>query len=36
MRGHARVQRTFARSASLTGYRELFERVASTAQAEAA
>jgi glycosyltransferase involved in cell wall biosynthesis len=32
-RGHARVQRVFARSASLTGYRELFERVASTAPA---
>jgi glycosyltransferase involved in cell wall biosynthesis len=35
MRGHGRVQRTFARSASLTGYRELFERVAATAQAQA-
>jgi glycosyltransferase involved in cell wall biosynthesis len=32
-RGHARVQRIFARSASLTGYRELFERFASTAEA---
>jgi glycosyltransferase involved in cell wall biosynthesis len=32
-RGHARVQRTFARSASLTGYRDLFERVAPMAQA---
>jgi glycosyltransferase involved in cell wall biosynthesis len=29
-RGHARVQRVFARSASLTGYRDLFERFAST------
>jgi glycosyltransferase involved in cell wall biosynthesis len=27
-RGHARVQRIFARSASLTGYRELFGRLA--------
>jgi glycosyltransferase involved in cell wall biosynthesis len=27
-RGHARVRRTYARSASLTGYRELFGRVA--------
>jgi glycosyltransferase involved in cell wall biosynthesis len=32
-RGHARVQRIFARSASLTGYRDLFARVASTAEA---
>jgi glycosyltransferase involved in cell wall biosynthesis len=32
-RGHGRVQRVFARSASLTGYRELFERFASTAEA---
>jgi glycosyltransferase involved in cell wall biosynthesis len=32
-RGHARVQRLFARSSSLTAYRELFERVASTAAA---
>lgn len=32
-RGHARVQRTFARSASLTGYRDLFERFAVVAQA---
>jgi glycosyltransferase involved in cell wall biosynthesis len=32
-RGHARVRRTFARSASLTGYRDLFERVVPTAEA---
>jgi glycosyltransferase involved in cell wall biosynthesis len=32
-RGHARVQRVFARSASLTGYRDLFQKFASTAGA---
>jgi glycosyltransferase involved in cell wall biosynthesis len=32
-RGHARVQRIFARSASLTGYRELFARFAPTPEA---
>jgi glycosyltransferase involved in cell wall biosynthesis len=32
-RGHARVQRVFARSASLTGYRDLFQRFATTAGA---
>jgi glycosyltransferase involved in cell wall biosynthesis len=32
-RGHQRVQRIFARSASLTGYRELFGHIASTAEA---
>lgn len=32
-RGHARVQRIFARSASLTGYRDLFGRLASRREA---
>lgn len=32
-RGHERVQRVFARSASLTGYRDLFERFAPMAEA---
>lgn len=32
-RGHARVRRQFARAASVTGYRELFERVAPTGAA---
>jgi len=32
-RGHGRVQRVFARSASLTGYRDLFERFTATAEA---
>jgi glycosyltransferase involved in cell wall biosynthesis len=32
-RGHARVQRIFARSASLTGYRELFGRLAPAPEA---
>jgi glycosyltransferase involved in cell wall biosynthesis len=35
-RGHARVQRVFARSASLTGYRALFEDVVSASTARAA
>lgn len=33
MRGHSRVQRVFARSASLTGYRELFQDHVHTAEA---